>query len=453
MRKRIVKKRKRIKQSIGGKTAPKKSSSASATEKRGSALVELGRRAVERSRQIWETEDVPENDASKSSFKDRENAFVCGGRRMDTLKLVCGFVVVFSIFAAVVITCFSFAVAVKHSDSTPIQDSVSDTSAETEGKVVFVRPAGSELGILSAPEIYAKCAPSVVSVTAKLSAEHGGGRGIGTGFVLSEDGYIATACHVVTGAEELFVVMSDGKQYEAQIIAAETMSDIALLKIEAGGLAAVEFGLSSELLAGERVYAIGTPAAIEYAGTLSSGEISHPNRLLPIYSSGGVLEKKLRLIQTNAELSAGCSGSPLFDEYGKVVGIVTMKLGGDYSGIGFALPSDGALSVLGAMMEGRELNGNVLSGVVVFAPKLGIIGESAEVGGAYGYKITGFDGVVSSTAGALRIDDLIVEIDNAVIYREGDITDAINKKCPDDTVSITVIRSGQRLTFDVILGK
>ena len=451
MRKRIVKRRKRTKQ---GTSLKKDIRNTSVKDGRGevlgscSALVELGDREVLETEPVYDGSCEEEReDISLSSLE--EEAKGQDTRRQDILRLVCGFVVVFSVFSAVVITCFAFAVAVKHSESRSEPDATVDTDFDSgEGKVVFVRPYDDESGILTAPEIYAKCAPSVVSV----SSERGGKTVVGTGFVISEDGYIATAAHVTVEAEELFVVFSDGKRYGAEVIAESGMSDISLLKIDASGLSALEFGLSSELLAGERVYAIGTPAAIEYSGTLTSGEVSYPNRVLPVYSSTGELEKKLRLIQTNAQLNAGSSGSPLIDEYGRVVGIVTMRLGEGFSGIGLAIPSDGAARILDAMMSGKTLNSSILSGAVIFAPSLGVVGEGVEEDRIYGYKVKSFSDSGSGAAGALRIGDLIVDIDGLTVYRESHIAEAVNKKSPGDTVSVTVIRSGQRLTFDIALG-
>ena len=456
MRKRIVKRRKRIKQGTGAKRnagQPPVNDKGGRAGESCSALVEMGCREVYGAEPVFEENSTDGSDDIPIDPLDEEAEGVPVSRRQDILRLVCGFVVVFSVFSAVVIACFAFAVAVKHNASGDEPEAtVGEELDSGEGKVVFVRPYDDESGILTAPEIYEKCAPSVVSVSVKASAESGGEKGIGTGFVISEDGYIATAAHVTAGAEELFVVFSDGKSYGAELIAENEMSDIALLKIEASGLVPLEFGLSSELLTGERVYAIGTPAALEYSGTLTSGEVSYPNRILPVYTSAGELEKKLRLIQTNAQLNAGSSGSPLIDEYGKVVGIVTMKLGDGYLGIGFAIPSDGAARILEAMMSGRTLNSAILSGAVISAPKLGVVGESVVENQIYGYKIKSFSDSGSGAAGALKIGDLIVDIDGLAVYGEGQIAEAVNKKSPGDTVSVTVLRSGQRLTFDIILG-
>lgn len=455
MRRRIVKSRKRIKKTTGitKKEACGKKPDGMPPTLTGGALT-----VYERGEIIRNGPD-PSEGSEDGNIQETPHTYVPPTeKRMDILRLVCGFVVIFSLFSAVVLACFAFAVATEHTADRDSIDAGADVEENTEsgesGKVIFVRPDHSESGTLTAPELYEKCVKSAVTVTAKLSAEAGGGEGVGSGFVISEDGYIATACHVVSGAEKLTVVLSEGEEYTASLIAKDSLSDIALLKIDAAKkLSAVCFGASSELLTGERVYAIGTPAALDYAGTLSSGEVSCPERLVSVYTDGvKVLEKKLRLIQINAEVNKGNSGCPLFDEYGRVVGMVTMKLGAEYSGIGFAVPSDGLLPVLEAMKDGRELNSALLSGAVVMPPRLGISGETAEAGGIYGYRIDSITGNGSGAAGALKQGDLVLQIDTHIITKATDINEAIEKKTPGDTVSVTVLRSGQKLTFNIILG-
>ena len=117
---------------------------------------------------------------------------------------------------------------------------------------------------------------------------------------MSEDGYIGTVCHVVAGMESIRVVLPDGDTYEAQVVGSNERCDLALLKIDAEGLEPVSFGSSEALLTGERVVAIGTPASLDYAGSICSGEVSYNRRTVKIHSqSTGVLEKKMKLIQTD----------------------------------------------------------------------------------------------------------------------------------------------------------
>lgn len=391
-------------------------------------------------------------DGAEEYKSDRKDKKEVKETKAEYTKLVCGFVIIFALLGSVALGCFAFAVvSERQTENTPSTDEVMGDD-ESGSKVVFVKPYDDESGVLCASEIYERSAKSVVSVLCSFSGKSGAARGIGSGFIISEDGYIATAAHVVGGADGISVVFADKKMYEARLVSADQTSDIALLKINAKGLSPLIFGKSGDLLVGERVYAIGTPAAIEYAGTLTSGEVSYVNRIVPIYNSSGELEKKLSLIQTNTEVNPGNSGCPLFDEYGRVVGIVTMKLGSDISGIGFAIPSDGAVKILEKMKTGEKLDSDTLSGVVISAPKLGVVGESAQVNGIYGIEIEGFADNGSTAERALKVGDLIVEIDGVIVTRESDIAKALQSKNPRDSVCVSVIRSGQRLSFDIVLG-
>ena len=457
MRKRLIKNRKRIKSStVGSKAKKGKTAGAGENKKRnamgtsvGGALTLYERGDVERSAYDVADEEINDDSCNTSQHISEDAEHVSVGKREDILRLVCGFVVIFSLFSAVVLTCFAFAVATEYSEDAPAEDAFADNGVsdiESE-KIIFIHTDEKGAG-LTAPEIYEKCVKTAVSVS--VSFADGGGEGIGSGFIISEDGYIATACHVVNGAESVRVILHNRKEYEASVVSSDSISDIALLKIEADGkLPAAEFGASSALVAGERVYAIGTPAALDYAGSLSSGEVSCPQRTLSVYRDGvKTIEKRVNVIQINAEVNKGNSGCPLFDTSGRVVGMVTMRLGENYHGIGFALPSEGVGPVLQAMREGRALNSTILSGVVELPARLGITCHTDEEGGAYGCRI---DSVVSA-AGALRVGDLVVQIDNKLVSKPSDISGVIEKKTAGERVRVTLIRSGQRLTFDIILG-
>lgn len=328
------------------------------------------------------------------------------------------------------------------------EDEVSPVSKEE--KVIFVRQYDDASGILTKPELYAKCADTVVSIVSKN--EHVSG--IGSGFILSEDGYIATAYHVVEGMTELTVLLADQSSHPATLICGDPMTDLAVLKIDANQLSSVTFGESAKLLTGETVVAIGTPASKEYAGSLCSGEISYVSRTVKIHDETGTrLTKKMILIQTNAPVNPGNSGCPLFNEYGQVVGVITMKLGHSYSGIGFAIPSDGALPIFQTMIQGGTLTDELLSTISIPAPKLGIVGEADMEGEWSGVRVLRFSEEFSESASPLKIGDLILKIDQYTIATSADIYAAIQEKNPNDTVSVTVLRAGQHLTFDFILKK
>ena len=411
------------------------------TEEKQPPVVKEENRAIveEEARVTWQKND------SESSFSNEVREVKARGKGGFAVLLV-----VLSLLS-IVICLGSVALGlqyVKQQDA-PIEEETK-TPTTGEERVIFVREYDRESGLLTLPELYEKYSDAVVSIRSKSQK----GNGVGSGFFLREDGYIATVAHVVDGAEELTVVTGDGKNFEASLVSSDVMTDLALLKIEGEGFPTVSFGESEKLLTGEKVIAIGTPASLDYAGTLCTGEISYSLRTVKVYdSSGQVLQKKMKLLQTTAPVNPGNSGCPLFDEYGRVVGIVTMKLGSDYVGLGFAIPSDGASAILEAMMRGETLEDELLSLVSVSAPRLGILGEESVSQGIAGVKIVRFSTERCDAALTLREGDLIVQIEGEPIATTEKMTSLIQTKNPGESVLVTVLRSGQRLTFEVILEK
>ncbi len=330
-----------------------------------------------------------------------------------------------------------------------------DPAQETTGggaveqKIVYVREPGDNDGYLSTPELYEKCLSSTVSISATTA---GGIGSIGSGFVMSEDGYIGTVCHVVAGMERIRVVLPDGDTYEAQVVGSNERCDLALLKIDAEGLEPVSFGSSEALLTGERVVAIGTPASLDYAGSICSGEVSYNRRTVKIHSqSTGVLEKKMKLIQTNAPVNPGNSGCPLFDGEGKLIGIITMRLGNSYSGMGFAIPSDGAFAILEAMRQGEEPGEELLEQVSSLPAKLGVTGKSEVSDDRHGIRITAFSDASCDAAEKLKVGDLILGVGSYATTTLAELAAAVEEYEPGQKIPITVYRSGQQLRFEVTL--
>ncbi len=319
-----------------------------------------------------------------------------------------------------------------------------EQTPEVVEKVVYVRDFDPDSGLLTTPELYAKCAPSVVTVLADGA--------VGSGFILSSDGYLATAYHVIRDAKSLTVRLFDGREFSALAVDGNALCDLALLKIEATGLPAVQFGASSELLIGERVVAIGTPASADYAGSVSSGELSYLNRVVRVRNADGELQKTMTLLQTDATLNPGNSGCPLFDGYGRVVGIVTMKLGADFDGIGFAIPSDGASGILSAMMEGSVSDPVLCNTVAKGAPCLGVLVQNATEGDAVGVRISSFESGVWSASAMLKEGDLILGINGTPTLDTDALRRAVEQFFPGDAVRITVLRNTQQLTFEVEIG-
>lgn len=316
-------------------------------------------------------------------------------------------------------------------------------SGEEERRVVWVSEYGDAESGMSTPELYDACIASVVSIRVK----RGESTGVGSGFVWREDGYIATAAHVIDGSDSVEVIVSDGRCFAAETVGCDALCDLALLRIDEKGLSAVTLGSSSSLVPGSRVVAIGTPASLDYAGSVCSGEVSAVGREVKIFSEkSGVLEKKMSLIQMSAPVNPGNSGCPLFDGFGRVVGMVTMRLGQN-AGIGFAVPSDGAADIWEAMYHGQELTDTLLSAVSRRAASLGIEGEAYEMEGRYGVRVM----TVTREDTVLCVGDLLLAVGSHAVSRASEVEQALREYAPGDCVAVTLLRNGQQLTIDVIL--
>ncbi|MEG1718767.1 MAG: trypsin-like peptidase domain-containing protein [Clostridia bacterium] len=203
-------------------------------------------------------------------------------------------------------------------------------------------------GPLTKPQIYAKVKSSVVTI---LSSQNGG-TGMGTGIVMKEDGSILTNAHVIVGGTSYKIITSDGKEYtDVKVQGYDTQSDLAVLKINSNDkFSAASFGKTSELVVGQSVVAIGNPFSLDLTTTYTDGIISG------IRSKITLGDFTSNLIQTNAAVNPGNSGGPLIDEYGRVIGIVNMKImsssnGSSTEGLGFAIPMDVALPIAESLIK------------------------------------------------------------------------------------------------------
>ena len=192
------------------------------------------------------------------------------------------------------------------------------------------------------------------------------GSSTGTGVVLDETGHIITNCHVVENAYSISVILHNEEVYEATLVGADSISDLAVLHIDAENLSPAQFGNSDSLRVGDAVVAIGDPLGIELRGTMTDGIVSAINR--DITASG----RTMTLIQTNAALNAGNSGGPLINCYGQVIGINTMKIGdfmdsAGVEGLGFAIPSVTVEAIVTQLVS---------QGYVAGRPSLGFTSET-----------------------------------------------------------------------------
>ena len=218
-------------------------------------------------------------------------------------------------------------------------------------------PEGEELTL---QELYATCADSIVGIAA--SADGDTGYSWGTGVILSSDGLILTNTHVINDTDKATVTLYNNEEYEAKLVGADVISDIAVLKIEAKNLPAAVFGPSGDLQVGDPVAAIGNPLGEEFRSTLTNGIVSAIER--GVNYNG----RTMTLLQTNTALNEGNSGGALFNMHGQVVGITNMKMMASYSsieGIGFAIPSTTVQTVVASLVQYGEFRGRPAIGITV----------------------------------------------------------------------------------------
>lgn len=230
-------------------------------------------------------------------------------------------------------------------------------------RTVYVREYDSESGLLTPNEVADIGRKATVTVLVKKDS----GTVIGSGFVYSSDGYIVTNHHVIEGlygTENAIVqvVLADGTALDAALIGSDEDSDVGVLRIAPEKTPApVTFGSSAALLTGDEVVVIGTPYRLEMAGTATFGSVSDPKRVLPITDIANNFVKKMVLVQTDASINPGNSGGPVFDMYGRVIGVAVMKVtqvqGTVFEGVGFALPIDGVRTVADEIIKSGSFTG------------------------------------------------------------------------------------------------
>lgn len=296
--------------------------------------------------------------------------------------------------------------------------------------------------------------PSVVSITTTQYAQRAGtevASGYGSGFVYSADGLIATNNHVVEGAGRIYVTLNgDEQQYEAEVVATDSYSDLAILKIDKTGLTPVKFGSSSSLRLGDTVFVIGSPYNGLFANSVSSGIVSGLNREMVLNSATQTF------IQTDAAVNPGNSGGPMFNANGELVGIITRKsmlstVTGETTsieGIGFAIPSDVASPVLEQLAQGQQVP---RSGI-------GIMGSSLTEQGKQAYNVENGIYVASVSKGGpaekagLEVGDIITKLDGQAIGSMDGMIQLMESKNIGDTITLTYVRDGQENTATVTIG-
>lgn len=303
---------------------------------------------------------------------------------------------------------------------------------------------------LSATEAFEKVAPAVVIVSTK-GVDYKGFipqevEGIGTGFIINEEGYILTNCHVVqlpdgTIAQEVTVTLSDKREVKAKVVNYDQNQDVAMLKISDDNIkvpAVVELGDSDALKPGEEVIAIGTPLSKEFSQTVTSGIVSAINR--NVETSAGV---KLNLIQTDTPINPGNSGGPLVNTKGQVIGINTLKLTGGAEGIGFAIPIND--------IKGRidTLSKPILNLGVTIREVDDELSKKYDI--PLGLYVTDVAPFSSAEKAGIKGGDVIIKFDGKEVKNFEELKKIRDSKNEGDTVKVEVVRNNEKLTLDLTL--
>ena len=302
---------------------------------------------------------------------------------------------------------------------------------------------------MSVADVAAKVGPAVVGIVAKVPQSSIFGTNYatasGSGFIISEDGLVATNNHVIEGAREITVMLSNGESRTATVVGADETSDLAVVKMESGNYYSAELGSSGDLRVGDRVVAIGNPLGQEFAGSVTVGYVSALNRSV---TDGN---KTLNLIQTDAAINEGNSGGPLVNTQGEIIGINTLKMAATgVEGLGFAIPMDEAEPIINDLANYGYVKGR---------PVIGLNGRTitAEASKYYGYPEGVFvesvtEGGAAQSAG-IRRGDIITHFNGERVKSMDELNTAKNKLKAGDTVTMELDRSGEIINIELQLAE
>lgn len=304
--------------------------------------------------------------------------------------------------------------------------------------------------LMSPSQVYAANVGSVVAISSTIqSPGYYGvteGTATGSGFILTEDGYVITNCHVVEGATSVSVITHDNTEYPATVVGTEDANDIAVLKIEAAGLPAVTIGSSDSLIVGDMVVAIGNPLG-ELTSTQTVGYVSGKDR--DVTTDGSIMS----MIQTDAAINSGNSGGPLFNMYGEVVGVTTAKYSGTsgsgatIEGIGFAIPIDDVMGIISDLIDYGYVTGAYMGITVsntdeesaaMFGLPIGAYVMSVESGG-------------SADRAGIQPKDIIIDLGGYEVKGITTLTRALRNFEAGDVTTVTIIRSGGQMELEITL--
>lgn len=298
---------------------------------------------------------------------------------------------------------------------------------------------------LTPAEVYARYAGATVGITTEVTATNIFGQTVrtptaGSGFIVSEDGYILTNQHVIDGASTVTVNLYDGSSYKATIVGSDEDSDIAVLKIDATGLAAVVLGDSDNVVVGESVTAIGNPLG-ELTFTYTGGMISAVNRSVTIDGA------TYNMLQTDCAINGGNSGGPLFNAYGEVVGIVSAKYEDTgIEGLGFAIPLNDVLPLVQDIMENGYVTGKAYMGIEPVTVTQNMARRYSLSVGVY---VSGVESGSAAEKAGIKKGEVITKLGDTAVTTTSELNEAKKNYKAGDTTTVTVVRSGETLTLNI----
>ena len=322
---------------------------------------------------------------------------------------------------------------------------------ETDPAAVQVKKADG-LTPMSLSEINAAYADSCVCISVQSVVQQGyyqyQATGAGSGFIISEDGYIVTNYHVIDGAIAIKVTLNNGESYDAKFVGGEELNDVAVLKIDGvSGLKPVVIGDSDDLVVGETVCTIGN-ALGTLSFSMTSGAVSATGRSVTM-NDGTVMN----MIQTDCTINSGNSGGPLFDSYGRVVGITSAKLSNNgqssqatIEGIGFAIPINDVIGIITDYMQ---------YGYVTGRPSMGITVANVEedhqqlFGWPAGVYVNSVEEGSCAQAAGLKQGDIITKLGDAEVSSVNELSSAKNHYKAGETAQLTVYRAGEEITLTI----
>ena len=319
-----------------------------------------------------------------------------------------------------------------------------------QGNTVIISGETAPTGGYTPAQVYAMSVDGVVIINTKITYNQNGqtgtGLSTGSGFVISQDGYVVTNYHVVQGGTALTVGTNDGVEHPAKLIGYDDVNDVALLKVEATGLHTLPIGDSDRLIVGDRVAAIGNPLG-ELTSTLTVGYISAKER--DVNTDGF----SVNMLQTDAAINSGNSGGPLLNMNGEVIGITTAKYSGTSSsgatieGVGFAIPINDVVDLLDDLMTYGVVNSGYLGVSVSDMDPEAATYYGVPRGARVEEVVPGY----SADRAGLQVKDIIVALGEYKVRTVSELTRTLRKFAPGDTTTVTVFRGGRELVLTITL--